>query len=148
MSSFAKFQMRSAVLMSAAYAMFAVLMLDGPTLGQRSANQMTLIIVGLFIGLAIAFALLWSRSMHQDGGRTRADEREEQIEAAAERTGYRFLDAAIFGLMLLALSDAKWGWLGSFALTRPEGLVFALVTASAVAGIGRFLTGYIAARQR
>lgn len=141
--------MRSAVLMSAAYAMFAVLMFDAPTLGQRSANQMVLIIVGLFIGLAIAFAVLWSQSMHQDGGRTRArtraDEREEQIEATAERAGYRLLDAAIFGLMLLAVSDAKWGWLGSFALTRPEGLVFALVTASAFAGIGRFLTGCIAA---
>ena len=147
MSSFSRFQMRSAVLMSAAYAMFAVLMFDAPTLGQRSANQMVLIIVGLFIGLAIAFAVLWSQSMHQDGGRTRANEREEQIEATAERAGYRLLDAAIFGLMLLAVSDAKWGWLGSFALTRPEGLVFALVTASAFAGIGRFLTGCIAARR-
>lgn len=148
MTSFATFQLRGAAVIALGYGVFVALMTDGLTLGQHSAEKMTTVVGGAFVVLAIVFALLWAWQMRQDGKRSLADEREEQIEAASERAGYRLLDGAIFVLLLLALSDAKWGWLGSFALTRPEGLVFALVTASASAGIGRFIAGYLATRQR
>ena len=147
MTSFSNFQLRGAGLIGLGYAAFVMLMLDGFALGQRGAGQMAIVILGLFLLFAVAFALLWARQMHQDGKRRLADEREELIEAAAERAGYRILDAAIFVLMLVALTDAQWGWLGSFALTRPEGVVFALVTASAAAGLARFVAGYVAARR-
>lgn len=147
MTSFASFQIRGAAVIAAAYGLFLVLMLDGLTLGQHSAGQMALILVGSSLLLALVFGVLWSQQMHQDGKRTRADEREELIETSAERAGYYILDAAIFGLLVLALSDANWKWLGSFTLTRPEGLVFALVMASVCAGLGRFVAGFIAARR-
>lgn len=148
MTTFATFQRRGAIVITLGYGLFVALMTDGLSLGQHSAGKMTAILLGAFVLLALVLTLLWALQMRQDGKRSRADEREEEIEAAAERAGYRVLDGAIFALLLLALSDAKWGWLGSFALTRPEGLVFAIVTASASAGIGRFIAGYLAARRR
>ncbi|WP_309663216.1 hypothetical protein [Tabrizicola sp.] len=148
MTSFATFQLRGAGAIALAYAVFVVVMTDGLSLGQHSAVKLAALVVGLVIAVGITFALLWARQMYQDGRRTVADEREEQIEAVAERVGYRVLDSAAFLLVLLALTDAAWNWLGSFALTRTEGLIFALVTVSASAATSRFLAGYIAARRR
>ncbi len=147
MASFSTFQLRGAATIAAAYLAFVVVMTEGSSLSQHSASELAALVVGLVVMVGVAFAVLWVRQMHQDGGRKTADEREEQIEAVAERVGYRVLDGALFLLMLLVLSDAAWGWLGSFALTRPEGLVFALVTASVSAALGRFLAGYAAARR-
>lgn len=147
MSSFSNFQLRGAGLIGLGYAVFVTFMVDGFTLGQRSAGQMATLILCLFLLLAVTFTVLWARQMHQDGKRRVADEREELIETAAERWGYRMLDIAIFVLMLLALCDAQWGWLGSFSLTRSEGVIFALVSASSVAAFGRFCAGYMAAKR-
>jgi hypothetical protein len=147
MASFSTFQLRGAAAIAVAYVAFVVVMTDGFSLARHSAAELAVLVVGLVVMVGVAFALLWARQMHRDGMRTVADEREEQVEAVAERVGYRVLDGALLLLMLLVLSDAAWGWLGSFALTRPEGLVFALVSVSVSAALGRFLAGYAAARR-
>jgi hypothetical protein len=147
MDSYARFQARSGLLILGVYAGFVVWMTDGLTLGNHSPQALFLIMVGAFVAGAMLFGGLWVAHMRRDGDRHQPDEREAAIEAQAERQAARVTDAGLFVMVLLALSDAQWGWMGSFALTRTEGLIFALFTLSALAGLARFAAGALRARQ-
>ncbi len=150
MSLYERFQLRGAMLILAGYVFFVVMMMDGLMLGSHTAGRMAFLVIGTMAMLAVGFAGLWVLAMRSDGPHRHGtpDERERQIELVAERAGYRLLDGAIFVLIILALVDAGGaGILGSFNMNRPEGLIFALVTASALAGVVRFVAGWHAARQ-
>lgn len=142
MTSYARFQLSAAIMIAAAYAVFLIWMMTGLTLATRSAEELGLLTLGGFSVLGALFAALWIVHLGRDGHRKLADEREEMIEARAERASTRVTDGALPLLVILALSDAKWGWMGSFALTLTEGLVSAVITISALAGIVRFVAGY------
>lgn len=147
MDSYARFQTRSGLVILGVYAGFVVWMTDGLTLGDHSPQALLFLMAGAFVAGAGLFGGLWVAHMRGDGDRHQLDEREAAIEAQAERQAARVTDAGLFVLVLLALSDAQWGWMGSFALTRTEGLVFALFTLSALAGLARFAAGVRGARQ-
>lgn len=142
MSSFAGFQLKAAALIALVYLGFVFWMLDGWTLTPRSPEALGVFMLAAFVAGALGFGGLWVAHMRHDGPRSLADEREASIEAAADRDAARVTDGALFFLVISALSDAKWGWMGSFALTRLEGLVFALFSISALAGLVRFAAGY------
>ncbi len=142
MDSYARIQLRAAGLIAVFYSVFLIWMMNGLTLGSRSPEELGLFTAGTFVVGAVLFGTLWIAHMVGDGDRRLADEREEVIEALAGRAAARVTEGALFVLLILALSDAKWGWMGSFALTRTEGLVFALFTISALAGIVRFAAAF------
>lgn len=145
MDSFARFQARSGLVVLAVYAGFVLWMIDGLALGQRSPLAILLVMVVAFAMGAVLFGGLWVAHMRSDGDRHLADEREAAIEAKSERLAAQINDTGLLLLVLLALSEAEWGWMGSFALTRMEGLVFALVSLSALSGLVRFVAGARAA---
>lgn len=147
MNSYVRFQTRAGLVIVAVYAGFLVWMTDGLTLGQHSPQALLTLMAAAFVAGAVLFGGLWVAHMCRDGDRHQPDERESAIEAQAERQAARVTDAGLFVLVLLALSDAQWGWMGSFALTRTEGLIFALFTLSALSGLARFAAAALAARQ-
>lgn len=147
MDSYARFQARSGLVIVVVYLGFLVWMTDGLTLGQHSPKALVMFMAAAFVAGAGLFGGLWVAHMRGDGDRRLADEREAAIEAQAERQAARVTDAGLFALVMLALSDAQWGWMGSYALTRTEGLIFALFTLSALAGLVRFGAGALGARR-
>lgn len=148
MSAYEKLHLGGFGALTIGYAGFAALMMDGMTLGSRGPGYMALLLLGYLAVLAVALGAFWITAMRADNPeRTLPDEREERIEDRADRVGYRLLDSAVAGLVGLVLADAVWGFLGSFSLTRPEAVVFALVTVSTLAGLARFGAGYLAARR-
>jgi hypothetical protein len=145
MESYVRFQALAGVAILAVYAGFVVWMIDGLALGQRSPQALLLFMVVAFFAGAVLFGGLWIAHMCRDGDRRLADEREAAIEVQADRLGARVTEAGLAVLVLLALTNAQWNWMGSFALTRTEGLIFALFTLSALSGSARFAAGALGA---
>jgi len=122
-----------------AYIGFFVLMTDGLTLGQRSPQFMLIAVVAfLAVFAAIVLAQTW---LGKPASRAFPDEREEAVDTRAEQISARLLEGGVFAVIALAIFEASTGpnSLGSYSLTRPEGLVFAMVTISGFAGVARML---------
>lgn len=145
MSQYEKIMLLGAAAVSAAYLGFASLMTDGIILGERSALFMGLCLLS-FMGVVAAVMFLTSFFTKPAPGPP-PDEREEVLDSAAGELGYYALDIGVFIVLLLALLESYAGQdvLGSFGLGRPEGIVFWLVSANAIAGVTRLLGAFILA---
>ena len=154
MSAFERLYALGAGVILACYAIFVVVMTQGGALAAHSPKQLAIFVVVYLLVLAALMSFLWARTMMADpNGRTTADERENQIEARAERGGYFALDIGLMVLLVLVLGDAILtsadgsGFLGSFRLNRPEAIVFAVASVSTIGALGRCLVGWISARR-
>ena len=129
------FHLRAFVALLLTYAAFLALVIDHFAVVPLGADTMAALLLGLWVTLAVVLAVLWALHL---GRRTAMDERETQIDVAAERAGYRAIDVGIFALIALILADAQWGLLGNVDLSRPEAQVLALVTLTTIGGLARF----------
>lgn len=130
-----------------AYIAFFLLMTDGLTLGDRSPGFLTSCVIGFMIIVALVIAA--QQFLQESDTKNFPDEREMAVDTRSEQIGYRVLEAGIFAVIALALLESYSGpnSLGSYSLTRPEGIIFALVTITALAGLTRVLSAFAAARR-
>ncbi len=102
----------------------------------------------LILALILTHAGLWMIAWARKGRDAVPDEREQGIERLADRAGYWLTDAGIFALIVMALAEASVpGRFGSFGLTTPQGLIFALVTLNFIVGVGRLVVAFVLSRQ-
>ena len=101
------------------------------------------IILVVFVVVAIIITLQQVSS--KPAPRQMPDEREQIVDSAAEQVGGRVLEAGVFVVIALTIYETAAGpnTLGSYSLVRPEALVFALITISAIAGVSRLLLSVI-----
>ncbi|MGC1505332.1 MAG: hypothetical protein WA782_14475 [Sulfitobacter sp.] len=147
MSHYTKLMLWSAIAVESAYVGFFILMTDGLALGERSPKFMSFAVVGFLV--AVAVVILLQQWLSGPASRSFPDEREEALDAKAERFGAGFLEAGVFVIATLAIYEAAAGpnSLGSYSLTRPEGLVFAMITISSLAGFARMILAIIQDRR-
>jgi len=149
MSRYQKFSLGLTAILSVSYLIFFMRMTDGLVLGDRTAGSMgwllVLLMVSLTISAMILWVVVWSRKQGKD---LVPDEREHQIETRSESRAYWAMEVGVTVLILLAIGHAAYGenWLGSYSLMRAEGLVFALVSVTALAGIVRAIFAFFAGR--
>ncbi len=132
MSDYGKLMLGAAAAVEICYIGFFVAMTDGLSLGERSPIFMSMSVIGFLVAIAAVFAA----SVLVLKPRSRAlDEREEWNDVKSELAGGRFLEAGVLMIAALAIFEAASGpnTLGSYSLTRPEALVFALITVCAFA---------------
>lgn len=143
MSEYSKLMLWASIAVELAYIGFFVAMTDGLTLGDRSPGFMVVAVVGFLVVVAVGVFI--ERWFSKPVARSFPDEREQLVDARSEQIGARVLDAGVFGVVILAIYEASAGpnSLGSYSLTRPEALVFAMITISSLAAISRMLLGVI-----
>lgn len=139
MSQYAKLMLWAAIAIELAYVGFFVLMTDGLTLGERSPKFMSLVVLGFLA--TVATVILIQQWMSKPPARFFPDEREQAVETKSDQVGGRILDAGVFAVIALAIYEAAAGpnSLGSYSLTRPEALVFAMITISSLAAVARMI---------
>lgn len=149
MSQLERFYLQGAIAIAVFYLAFAWTITGGGVLVPLRASTFVILLLAYAGGLSATLGMLWVRTMRSDGsGKSRADEREEAIEARADRAGYYTLDAGLFLVLLLViLKSGPAQDTGGWSLEKPETLALALVSLSAFAGCARFVVGFIAARR-
>jgi hypothetical protein len=146
MSGYERLMLGGAVGVIVAYVIFFMFMTDGWALGQRDTLFLAIAIIGFEIIVAVGLGI--SLIGRYPKRKILPDEREEILDVSANGFGYYALEAALFFMLLLALLQSAFGdqFLGSYALNRPEAIVFWLITASALAGLARLLGAWGLAR--
>lgn len=148
MSALETFYLRGAAAVVLAYVAFVLTVITGGNAADLSPNTLLAVLVVYGLGLAGILGGLWALAMKTDGAsRTRADERESLIEAKADRTGYRILDAGLLALTVVVVLESDAGDPGPSRLEHGVFLVLVLVSLSAFAGLARMLAGFMAARR-
>lgn len=147
MTTYERMMLAGAGAIAAAYFIFALLMTDGWSLGARSAGFMGLCLLGFTVVLAASVIIGGVTAPKQSA--SIPDEREEILDIAAGSLAYHSLEVAVFIVILLGLLEHAMGveTLGSYSLTRSEGLVFWLVSTISFAGFVRLLGSFIMARR-
>lgn len=143
MSHYSKLMLWAAIAVEIAYIGFFISMTDSFALGARSPMFMTCAVLGFLAVVAIIITLQQVSS--KPAPRQMPDEREQIVDSAAEQVGGRVLEAGVFVVIALTIYETAAGpnTLGSYSLVRPEALVFALITISAIAGVSRLLLSVI-----
>lgn len=149
MSALEKFYLRGAAAVVLVYLALLWTLTDGGVPADLSRNAMLAALLGYGLGLAAVLAGFWALAMKADApNRHHADERETRIEAKADRTGYRVLDAGLLCLTVVVILEMGGGEaIGPWRLDRSATLVLALVSLSTFAGLARMLAGFWAARR-
>lgn len=139
MSHYAKLMLWAAIAVELAYVSFFVVMTDGLALGNRSPKFMSFAVLGFLA--AVAFVIFLQQWLSKPASRAFPDEREEAVDAKAEQIGARCLEAGVLMVAGLAILEAATGpdSLGSYSLTRPEAVVFAMITISSQAAFARMV---------
>lgn len=153
MTRYERMTLGSFLLISAAYAAFFAVMTEGGQLSARMPDHMLAGLLAIFGFLAVGHIALWITTWSRRDAQGRPDdavpdEREEQIELRADRWAYFLGEAGLF--LLLVLAWLKWSGYaagGSFTPTTPQGLIFAIVTLSALVALGRQLVGFTLSRR-
>jgi hypothetical protein len=143
MSQYSKLMLWAAIAVELAYVGFFVLMTDGLTLGVRSPKFMSIAVLGFLA--TVAAVILVQQWMSKPITRPVPDEREEAVDTKSEQLGGRVLDAGVFAVAALAIYEAAAGpnSLGSYSITRPEAVVFAMITISSIAAVARMISAII-----
>ena len=143
MSQYAKLMLWAAIAVELAYIGFFVAMTDGLNLGTRSPRFLGFAVIGFMAAVAVIIA--GQRLFLTAENRPFPDEREGLVDLKSERDGGRFLEAGLFIVIALAIYEASAGpnTLGSFSLTRPEAIVFAMITIAAFASVLRMLLAVV-----
>ena len=143
MSQYSKLMLWAALAIEIAYIGFFVAMTDGLALGDRSPLFMGCAVLGFMIALAVIIAS--QRVFLTPEARPFPDEREGVVDILSERDAGRFLEAGLFIVVGLAIYEASAGAdaLGSYSLSRPEAIVFAMITVTAFASIFRALMAVV-----
>ena len=143
MSHYAKLMLWAAIAVEIAYVGFFVAMTDGLSLGDRSPKFMSFSVLGFLA--AVAFVIFLQQLLSKPVSRAFPDEREEIVDARTELFGSRCLEAGVLAVAALAIFEAAAGpdSLGSYSLTRPEAVVFAMITISSLAAIARMVLAMI-----
>lgn len=149
MSRYQKFSLGLTLILSVTYLVFFLRMTDGLVLADHTASSMAWLLILLIVFLAICAIIWWIIVWSEKNGKDLVpDEREFQIEIRSESSAYWTMEIGISVVVAFAIAHAAYGetWLGSYSLMRPEGLVFALVSVIALAGIVRALFAFVAGR--
>ena len=142
MTGYEKLMLGGVIALLTAFAVFVALMTDGLILGPRGAGFMALCVLG-FLALMTVIMIIVVGPIPKSF----PDEREQAIDQWSERIGYFTMEIGIFITIALALFEASDRSLGSYSLSRPEGLGFELITISTLAGLARLLTALFRARK-
>lgn len=153
MSRYERMTLGSFLLIAAAYAAFFAVMTEGGQLLAGMPDHLLARLLAIFGFLMVGHIALWVATWSRRDAQGRPgdavpDEREEQIELRADRWGYFLGEAGLF--LLLILAWLQWSGHvagGSFAPTTPQGLIFAIVTLSALVALGRQLVGFTLSRR-
>ncbi len=143
MSHYSKTMLGAAIAVELAYIGFFILMTDGLSLGARSPTFMAFSVLGFLA--AVAVVVFGQQMISKPPGHAFPDEREEMLEAKSEQSGARILEGGVLAVAALAIYQAAAApdSLGSYSLTRPEGVVFAMVTIISIAAVGRMLLALV-----
>lgn len=133
----------AAIAVEIAYLVFFILMTDGLTLGSRSPRFMSFSVLGFLA--TVAAVVLAQQLLSKPATRHVPDEREELVDTTSEKFGGRILEAGVFAVAALAIYEAALGphSLGSYSLTRSEGIVFAMITISSLAAVARMILAIV-----
>jgi len=142
MSKYEKQMLGGILAVIIAYGGFFLSMTDGWVVGDRSMLFLA-ISVGAFLAITVTIMSFVAKANPENT----VDEREVEIEQWSESVGYYALESGVFVLIVLTLLDGRYAFLQSYRFTRPEGLILALVTISALAGLGRMMSAFFEARR-
>ncbi|WP_114010647.1 hypothetical protein [Cohaesibacter intestini] len=149
MSHFQRFNLIAASLTLGVLSVLVWQFWDGFAWSDISAKHMMITVLLLTIvysaALAAAATTLWSKTSR---ARNPLDEREQAIEANAEKIGYRALDLMITLLVFAIVLETLYApdFFGPLSLLNPVGLVFTLTTMVAISYLTRFTLAFYLAR--
>lgn len=143
MSQYSKLMLWAAIALILTHIGFYISISDGLSLGERSPLFMAVAVLG-FLG-SVAFIIFLQQWISRPEARPFPDEREKAVDIRSEQVGGRILEGGVFAVIALTIyeASAEPGSFGSYSLTRPEGLLFALVTVISIAGLARFVVALV-----